>query len=333
VPSMNRRRLLALPAALLGLPAWSPALAQQATGTVVMYTAAPTEVQNVLVPAIRQRTGLNVQVVSAGGGELIQRLRAEANRPMADIVVSVGGDVIDVNPQLFTAYRVKDADKLNPAYAYSTLWTPFSVTVPTVIAVNTRLVSAADMPTGWADLADPKWKGKIAFGAPDRSSSALTQMLQILHVFGEDKGWELFTKMMDNFVIIPSSNAVIRGTAQGEYAIALTLEDNAQRFIDGGAPLRIVYPKEGVNASSDAMALVARGPNPAAGRAVLDFIASVDGQTLIVNASGRRPARTDVPGPANNVAFSDLPVNNYPVAWANEKSRGFVQRYLRLARR
>jgi iron(III) transport system substrate-binding protein len=330
---MNRRRLLALPAAMLSLPAWTSALAQPATGTVVMYTAAPTEVQNVLVPAIRQRTGLNVQVVSAGGGELIQRLRAEANRPMADIVVSVGGDVIDVNPQLFAAYRVKDADKLNPAYAISPLWTPFSVTVPTVIAVNTRLVREADMPRGWADLADPKWKGKIAFGAPDRSSSALTQMLQILHVFGEEKGWELFARMMDNFVVIPSSNAVIRGTAQGEYAIALTLEDNAQRFIDGGAPLRIVYPREGVNASADAMALVARGPNPAAGRAVLDFIASVEGQTMIVTASGRRPMRADVPGPARNVAFSELPVNNYSADWANEKSRAFVQRYLRLARR
>jgi iron(III) transport system substrate-binding protein len=333
VHSNERRRLLSLPIALAGLAWLTPAKAQPASGTVVMYTAAPTDLLNALVPVLRQRTGLNLQVVSAGGGELIQRLRAEANRPMADIVVSVGGDVIEVNPQLFTPYRVKEADRLNPAYLTHPLWTPFSVTVPTVIAVNTRLVRDADMPSSWADLADPKWKGKIAFGAPDRSSSALTQMLHILHLFGEARGWELFTRMMDNFVIIPSSNAVIRGTAQGEYAIALTLEDNAQRFIDGGSPLRIVYPKEGVNVSSDAMALVARGPNPAAGRAVLDFLTSVEGQTLVVNASGRRPARLDVPGPKSNIAFSDLPVNNYPSAWANENSRSFVQRYLRLARR
>jgi iron(III) transport system substrate-binding protein len=334
--TLTRRRLLTLPAAALATVAapWPARQARaQAAGTVVMYTAAPTELQNALIPALRSRLGLTVQVVSAGGGELVKRLQAESGRPMADVVVSVGGEVIDTNAALFTAYRVREADRINPAYLQSGLWTPFSVTVPTVVAVNTQLVPAAEIPTGWADLADPKWRRRIAFGAADRSSSALTQMLQIIHVFGEERGWELFSRMMDNFVILGSSGAVIRGTAQGEYAMCLTLEDNAQRFIDGGAPLRIVYPREGVNASADAMALVTGGPNPAGGRAVLDFLGTAEGQALIVRTSGRRPTRNDVAGPAQNVPFSQLPVKNYPAEWANAKSAEYIRRYLRLARR
>jgi iron(III) transport system substrate-binding protein len=332
--SPTRRRLLTLPAAALAAAQFPAGLARaQSGGTVAMYTAAPTELQNALLPVLRSRLGLTVQVVSAGGGELVKRLQAESSRPMADVLVSVGAEVIDANQALFTPYRVKEADKLNPLYLTSPLWTPFSVTVPTVIAVNTQQVPAAEIPSSWADLADPKWRRKIAFGAADRSSSALTQMLQIIHVFGEERGWELFSKMMDNFVIIGSSGAVIRGTAQGEYAMCLTLEDNAQRFIDGGAPLKIVYPKEGVNASSDAMAIVARGPNPAGARTLMDFLTSAEGQTLVVNTSGRRPARTDVQGPAKNIPFAQLPVKNYPADWANAKSAEYIRRYLRLARR
>jgi iron(III) transport system substrate-binding protein len=202
-----------------------------------------------------------------------------------------------------------------------------------VIAVNTRLVPEAEIPTQWKDLADPKWKGKVAFAGADRSGSAFVQMVQILHNEGETAGWQLFARMMDNFVITGSSTAVIRGAAQGEYAMALTLEDNAQRFIDGGAPLRIVYPKEGISIQADAMALVAKAPNPAAGKALIDYIVSPEGQTVIVKASGRRPIRSDVPGPEKAIDAKNLPVNNFPPDWAVAKNKEFMDRYLRLARR
>jgi iron(III) transport system substrate-binding protein len=190
-----------------------------------------------------------------------------------------------------------------------------------------------EIPTGWKDLADPKWKGKVAFAGADRSGSAFTQMMQIIHNEGPKEGWELFEKMMANFVITGSSTAVIRGTAQGEYAMSLTLEDNAQRFADGGAPIKIVYPKEGISVSADVMTLVANGPNPAGGKALMDYIASPEGQALIVKASGRRPIRGDVAGPANAVAAASLPVKTYPVEWAVANTKEYMDRYLKLARR
>jgi iron(III) transport system substrate-binding protein len=115
--------------------------------------------------------------------------------------------------------------------------------------------------------------------------------------------------------------------------MALTLEDGAQRFIDGGSPLKIVYPKEGISLAADAMALVARGPNPEGGKALIDFIASKEGQTIIVEKFGRRPVRGDVPGPASSPAVGALPVNNFTVAWETENSKAFLDRYLQLARR
>ena len=102
---------------------------------------------------------------------------------------------------------------------------------------------------------------------------------------------------------------------------------------DGGAPLRIVYPKDGISISADAMALIAKAPNPAAGKALIDYIVSAEGQSVIVKASGRRPIRTDVPGPEKAAPAESLPVKTYPPEWAVANQKRFMDRYLRLARR
>ena len=332
VRSHGRRSVLAGTAATAAL-ACAPGILRAQAKSVTMYSAMPTDILNVLVPAFKAKSGMEVQVVSAGSGELAKRLQAESARPLADALISVGADGIDANAALFEPYDPPGQDKIIPGLRYSRNWIPFTVTLPAVIAVNTKLVPEAEVPTQWKDLADPKWKGKVAFAGSDKSGSAFVQMLQILHNEGEAAGWALFGRMMENFVITGSSTAVIRGAAQGEYAMALTLEDNAQRFIDGGAPIRIVYPKEGTSVQADAMALVAKAPNAAAGKALIDYIVSPEGQGVIVKVSGRRPIRTDVPGPEKALDVARLPIKNIPPEWAVAKNKEFMDRYLRLARR
>ena len=307
-------------------------VAQAQNRPVVVYTAFADAV-NALAPVFKERTGIEVQVVAAGSGELVRRIQAESARPLGDIVVSIGGEAIDGAPQLFARHQPQGADRFLPGIAVSPNWVPFSVTLPTVLAVNTRLVPEAEIPSTWRELADPKWRGRIAYAGADRSGSALQQLLQILHNFGEEQGWPLFERMVENFVITGSSGAVPRGVAQGEYAIGLTLEDSAQRFVEGGSPMRVVYPREGVTFAADAMALVANGPNPEGGRALIDFIVSAPAQRLLVERFGRRPIRGDVAPPAGAPAPETLPINNVPVEWSNARQRDVLARYTRLVRR
>jgi iron(III) transport system substrate-binding protein len=330
-PALSRRVVLGglAGAATLGAPSILRAQARP----VVVYTA-NAEAVNALAPGFKTATGADLQVVAAGSGELVRRIRAESQRPLGDCVVSIGGEPIDAAKELFSAHKVTDDAAIRPDIKVSDVWVPFSVTLPSVVCVNTRLVPEAEIPMTWAALADPKWKGKIAFAGADRSGSALQQMFQIIHTAGnEAAGWALFERMFDNFVVTGSSGAVPRGVAQGEYAIGLTLEDNAQRFIDGGSPMRIVYPREGIAYSADAMAVIANGPNPDGAKALLNYIASKDGQSLIVTRFGRRPIRNDVDGPKGAIPAAQLPVNNPPTAWVNANNRPFMDRYMRLARR
>jgi len=139
--------------------------------------------------------------------------------------------------------------------------------------------------------------------------------------------------MLPNLIITGSSGQVIQGVASGEYAIGMTLEDGALRFIRGGAPVRIIYPSEGAAMLPDAMALVARGPNPQGGKLVLDFITSAEGQRVLVEDTGRRPIRDDVAPPTQLPPVSSINIRNVPIEWAGANRRAILERYTGLVRR
>jgi iron(III) transport system substrate-binding protein len=83
----------------------------------------------------------------------------------------------------------------------------------------------------------------------------------------------------------------------------------------------------------DAMALVAHGPNPQGGRLVLDFITSVEGQTMLSQQFGRRPIRNDVAGPNGLPPITSIRVHNMPMEWASANRRAIMDRYTSLVRR
>lgn len=332
MPNASRRAILAGFAGTAAALA-APGLLRAQTRPVSVYTAFADAV-TALAPGFKAATGFDVDLVAAGSGELISRVRAEAARPLGDCVISIGGEGIDANADLFAAYAPADDAAIRADIKVSDVWVPFSVTVPAVLCVNTTLVPEADTPMTWASLADPMWKDRVAFAGADRSGSALIQMLQIIHTAeNDDAGWELFTRIFDNFIVTGSSGAVPRGVAQGEYAVGLTLEDSAQRFIDGGAPMKTIYPAEGVILSADAMALIANGPNPDGARALIDYIASAEGQATIVGQFGRRPIRDDVAAPANVPAADAIPVNNPSPEWVRMATPKYRDLYVALARR
>jgi iron(III) transport system substrate-binding protein len=78
--------------------------------------------------------------------------------------------LLQTNKALFEPYASKNKDATPADYRDpDDLWIGNNLHL-LVILQNTKLVPADQGPKGWADLLDPKWKGKIAFTDPANSA-------------------------------------------------------------------------------------------------------------------------------------------------------------------
>lgn len=297
---MKRRTLLA--ATALALLAGT---AQAQVKTVSVYTAHNTTIINALQPKFEAETGIKIDLVKAGSGDIIKRVKAEAGAPKADVIWSIGGEALEDNKALFTAYKPKDAAALTPAYLAAPEWLPYTG-IMAVFAVNTKKLKPEEYPKSWKDLADPKWKGKISSARADSSGSSFQQLATVLLAYG-DKGWEIYNGILANMVISDSSGAVPRFVNDGEALVGITLEDNALEYVKGGGNVAIVYPEDGTSTVADGIALVKGAPNEANGKIFLDWLLSKPVQEFVVKEIGRRPVRTDVASvglkPFNEIKF------------------------------
>ena len=85
---MKRKWLCALLLCLL--PALARADAPDDAMRLVVYTAHKEEVYQPIVEEFERRTGVWVQVVSGGTTELLERIAAEAETPVADVMFGGG---------------------------------------------------------------------------------------------------------------------------------------------------------------------------------------------------------------------------------------------------
>ncbi|MHB2170061.1 extracellular solute-binding protein [Alsobacter sp. R-9] len=260
---------------------------------VSVYTAHNTTIVELLQPRFEKETGIKIDLVKAGSGDIIKRVRAEAGSPKADVIWSIGAESLEDNKDLLAAYTPKESAALLPAYKASAEWLPYTG-IMAVFAVNTKQLKPADYPKTWKDLADAKWKGKVSSARADTSGSAFQQLGTVLIGYG-DKGWDVYKGILGNFALSDSSGAVVRFVNDGEALVGITLEDNALEYVRNGGNVAIVYPEDGTSTVADGIALVKGGPNPDNGKVFLDWLLSKPVQELLVEKIGRRSVRSDVP--------------------------------------
>lgn len=126
---MSKHVIAGLAVALLAATTLSSAQAQ--SSTVSVYTAHAPEIYNEVVPMFEAATGISVSLVQAGSGDIVQRARAEAASPLADVIWSIGGEALEANS--------------DPLYKVGTNWLPYTG-IPMVFVVNTDMVSDEEMP-------------------------------------------------------------------------------------------------------------------------------------------------------------------------------------------
>jgi iron(III) transport system substrate-binding protein len=152
--------------------------------TITLYNAQHEETTDALVSAFEKQTGIHVNVRNGDESQFAQQIEQEGSHSPADVFYT------ENSPALM---ELQEKNLLAPVVA-STLanvepqynspagdWVGVSARVSCFV-YNTSALPAASLPTSILDLADPKWKGKLAL-AP-----AETDFLPIVTAIAKAKG-------------------------------------------------------------------------------------------------------------------------------------------------
>ena len=296
-----------------------------AEGKLVLYSSHAAEWSDPIIQGFEEKYDVDVELVSLGTGECLSRIQAEAANPQADVVW--GGVVESYIPvaDLLESYESTEIPNLYDG-VYDTenhKWYAFDLE-PMVMVYNTKDV--AEAPTGWSSLLREDFKGKIATADPVKSSSAFACIMAIMGAYGMENGggYEFLQKLIDNLdsIVLSSSSAVYKGTADGEYAVGLTYEEAALRYRSEGAAIEVVYPEEGTNIFMSPVTIVKGGPNTENAKLFVDYVLSKDVQDTLAGI-WRRSSRTDVELPEAFISTTDIPVADYDINWVVEHTEEF----------
>jgi iron(III) transport system substrate-binding protein len=173
-----------------------------------------------------------------------------------------------------------------------------------VMAYNTNLVKPDEVPKGYKDLLDPKWKGKLTKAHPGYSGTALTGTYALVKVLG----WGYFEQLAKQGVQqLQSTTATPKSIASGERAVMVDgNEYNMFIEIKAKSPVKIIYAVEGTPFISSPMAIFSQAPHPNAARVFENFVYTPKIQQFLVDAAGQRSGHPDVKEPADRVPLAKI---------------------------
>ena len=296
-----------------------PALA--ADDTLVLYTSQPnTDAQATADAFMAANPGVKVDWVRDGTPKIIAKLKAEieAGSPQPDVLLI--SDVVTMESLkqsgLLAAYPEAPIAGYDPAIMDKD-FTYFSTKlITTGIVYNTK---ATMKPESWFDLTKPEAKDQVTMPSPLSSGAA---MIHTVTLAGNlNGGWDFYTALAKNGAVAAGANGDVEtAVAGGDKLYGMIVDYLPIREAAKGAPVAFVFPKEGVSAVTEPVAILKTAKHAELARKFVDFVLSEDGQKLW-SKLGYIPADPKValpPGYPERSAIKVLPYDA-AAAVANDK--------------
>jgi iron(III) transport system substrate-binding protein len=143
-----------------------------------------------------------------------------------------------------------------------------------ILLVNANLLTEAERPKSIFELTDKKWQGKVAIAKPAFGTTA-THAACLFQALGKEKAEQFYRELRANATVLPGNKDVAVAVAAGQFAVGFTDTDDAIGEVQHGRPVVIIYPDQdgiGTLFYPNTLALISGGPNPDAGRKLIDYL-------------------------------------------------------------
>ena len=255
-----------------------------------------------------ENPGIELRWVRDSTGVVTAKLLAEKNNPQADAVMGVAasslalldsqGMLIPYAPINLDAIMNKYRDSKNPpAWFGMDVWGA-TVCFNTVEAKKRNIPK----PETWKDLTKPAFKGQVVMPNPASSGTGFFDVAAWLTLWGEKGGWEYMDKLHENIAqYTHSGSKPCNQAAAGEFVAGISFEYRGNTNKAKGAPIDLVFPKEGLGWDLEAFAIHKGTKKLEAAKKLADWASSKNAMLLY----GKNFAITAQPGVAE-------PLKNVP---------------------
>lgn len=265
---------------------------------VVVYSALDRPFSEPVLERFTDRTGIRV----------LPKFDTEANKSVGlyhDLIREAGSPRCDVhwNNEILATIRLQRRGILMPyhspngfglPHAEDFSWHGFAARAR-VLIVNTEIVADGDVPKRLADLAQPRFRGKVAMAKPFFGTTATHAACLFAYWKARDgttaKAERFFRSLKENAVrIVPGNKQVAVGVGRGQFAVGITDTDDAIAEVRAGRPVQIVFPDQGAAEMGtlflpNTVALIRGCPHPEAGKRLIDFLLSPEVEKSLAESS------------------------------------------------
>lgn len=270
----------------------------RAEGRVVLYSCPGREnVEPVVREFERQYPGIKVQVTYGKGSQLQEKIRSEnrAGRPTTDVHSCGWNGLFQFGQEGYLEkYQSPQQAGFDPATFDKSGFTLSHSAHIYGLVTNTRWIRAEETPRAWSDLADLRWRGKLAIQDPRPGGGGFSWFVQMLTE--PSLGESFLRKMAQQKIFFGRTNDLVHSlVARGEYIIHIAgTEERATTEAPRSAPVKFLKPREGAFYTRIGIGLVKNAPHMNAAKLYIDFTLSEAGQKAVAE-TGYLPLRPGVP--------------------------------------
>lgn len=269
---------------------------------VTIYSSRNEQLIKPLLDKYTEETGVKIELVTDKTGPLMARLEAEGKNTPADMLLTVdAGNLWQAAQQGLLQPVTSTILETNVPSKYRDpegQWTGLSLRARTIFYDPSK-VDAGQLST-YADLADPKWKGKLCLRTSKKvyNQSLVASMIEHL---GEEKTEQVIRGWVDNLAtdVFSDDNSMLEAIAAGQCEVGIANSYYYGRLIDDNPsfPVKIFWANQestGTHVNVSGAGVVANSDNPDGALKLMEWLSADLAQGIYASADKEFPVKVGI---------------------------------------
>jgi iron(III) transport system substrate-binding protein len=279
----------------------SPSLAAE---KLTVYSGRAERLIKPVLDEFTAKTGISVDLLTSGTTELVNRLKAEGDRTPADLFLTNDAGSLEQARAagILRPTNMREVDRAIPPQfrAPDNAWIGLSGRF-WIIVYNKTLVTPDNFKS-LLDLADPKWKGKLAI--PNAGSEYLQAGVSVIRAsYGDAKTKDFLLGLKDNAgtQVYQKSSQIVEAVAKGQAAAGIVNHYYVYRHLAAQptAPIAVFMPDQqqggmGAIMNVAGVGIVKSTKHLESARLLVEFLVAKAGQKLFADLDKEYPLHPEV---------------------------------------